>query len=227
MENYQPTDQTPFSFTGGQEDWGTFFDISDASQPGYPAYGQGMFGGVVDVVESPDYAGYAPDMQGPQTSFESHAPGMLTQCHPMESRFQFSVLGFRCHQPGCTKLFKRKDHLVQHLRHLHQFSDAEVHEEFPIQHKVVRLTKPVCPFSSCPDHRGDDFKNQSNDFQELNKPFAKQSDYTKHMKNDHDWSPYPCAIPSCDKKGKNGYFRPGNLQKHRDEQHPEAELLEQ
>lgn len=66
---------------------------------------------------------------------------------------------------------------------------------------------------------------QSHEYQEAYKPFAKQSDYTKHMKEVHYWSPYPCTAPYCDKKGKNGYFRRQGLQKHRDEQHPEAEPL--
>ncbi|KAK7941407.1 uncharacterized protein PG986_013794 [Apiospora aurea] len=305
MGSYQPAHPTPFPSTDDQEDWNTFFDFSGAAQPGFPVYGQGMFGGFAGIVEPPDYyAGYAPDMQGPPISFENHTSRFLapddTQWHPSRlamdfrsphgqphhppadafhcgmhschmtfssdnllarhqrfhaphhwvvsetpfrcecgekcarldtlcrhiQRFQFSILGFRCHQPGCTKVFKRKDHLVQHLRHLHKFSDGEVREEFPIHRKVIRLTNPVCPFPSCPYHRDESFKNQPHDYQEANMPFAKQSDYTKHMKNDHDWSPYPCNISYCDKSGKKGYFKLENLQKHRDEQYPEVAPLD-
>ncbi|KAK7985786.1 hypothetical protein PG988_003408 [Apiospora saccharicola] len=41
----------------------------------------------------------------------------------------------------------------------------------------------------------------------------------------HDWSPYPCLAPGCDKYGENGYFSPEALQKHRMEIHQEHDQL--
>lgn len=89
MENYVPTDSTPFLATDDQEDWATFFDFSSAAQSEFPAYDEGMLGAVADVVEPPDYAGDALDMQAPPNGFENHAPGFLahegtqgTQWHP-------------------------------------------------------------------------------------------------------------------------------------------------
>ncbi|KAK8087795.1 hypothetical protein PG997_002756 [Apiospora hydei] len=137
-------------------------------------------------------------------------------------RFQNASSDFRCHEPGCPSAFKRKDHLVQHLRHGHKFSDAELETKFPSR-KVFTNTKPVCHFTSCEYNRDASFKHQTLVIQEAIKPFAKQADYTKHMRDVHEWSPYPCTIPSCDKQGKKGYFSQKALQKHKKEQHPDME----
>ncbi|KAK6863738.1 hypothetical protein PG995_000266 [Apiospora arundinis] len=136
-------------------------------------------------------------------------------------RFQPSTRDFVCREPDCAKAFQRKDHLVQHLRHGHRYSDAEVQARFPAR-KVIVNDKPICHFTSCPYYRDAGFRDQPLAWQEENKPFAKQADYTKHMRDVHEWSPYPCDVPSCDKKDKKGYFNQKALLKHRQEQHPEA-----
>ncbi|KAK8035729.1 hypothetical protein PG991_001802 [Apiospora marii] len=140
-------------------------------------------------------------------------------------QFQDSVPVFPCPELECPrKDFKRKDHLVQHLRHGHNYSEDEIRADFPPRQSIVNV-QPVCHFTWCPDYRDASFKNQSLADQEENKPFAKQADYTKHMKDVHEWSPYSCPVPSCDKRGKKGYFSQKSLQKHRDEYHPEAEPI--
>ncbi|KAK8140086.1 hypothetical protein PG984_000152 [Apiospora sp. TS-2023a] len=140
-------------------------------------------------------------------------------------KFQVDTAGFRCQECETLRSFKRKDHLVQHLRHRHKYSDAELQAHFPIYRAASKHTKPVCPFPACPDHRGEDFWAQNWSVREHNMPFAKKSDYTKHMRDVHDWSPHPCTIPSCDKRGKHGYFRLKALQQHQEEQHLESEML--
>jgi hypothetical protein len=137
-------------------------------------------------------------------------------------KFQSSTRDFVCREPDCAKAFQRKDHLVQHLRHGHRYSDAEVQARFPAR-KVIVNDKPICHFTSCPYYRDAGFRDQPLAWQDENKPFTKQADYTKHMRDVHEWSPYPCDVPSCDKKDKKGYFSQKALLKHRQEQHPEAE----
>ncbi|KAK7968873.1 hypothetical protein PG988_007946 [Apiospora saccharicola] len=161
-----------------------------------------------------------------ESPFKCKCGKTFTKLHSLERHIQgFLESGpkFPCQERGCRKGFKRKDHLVQHMSHTHHFSDTELRAKFPNHRQVIRNTIPVCPFSSCPDHRGEDFERRSNEFREANKPFAKQSDYTRHMKIDHDWSPYPCTVASCDKRGKNGYFSLKALQKHYQQQHPDIE----
>lgn len=113
---------------------------------------------------------------------------------------------------------------MQHLRHAHHYSDAELHDKFPAR-KATMYVKPVCRFPTCPYYRDAGFKDQPEPFQEANKPFAKQSDYTKHMRDVHEWSPYPCKVHSCDRTDKKGYFSFKALQKHREEKHPEENPL--
>lgn len=137
-------------------------------------------------------------------------------------KYQSSTRDFVCREPDCTKAFQRKDHLVQHLRHGHHYSDAGLQEKFPTRQAIMNV-KPICHFKSCPYYRDAGFRDQSLAWQDENKPFAKQADYTKHMRDVHEWSPYPCDVPSCDKKYRKGYFSQKALLKHRRDQHPEAE----
>lgn len=44
-------------------------------------------------------------------------------------RFQDLPPGYHCED--CKKGFKRKDHLVQHLRHFHRLQDAQIATQFP------------------------------------------------------------------------------------------------
>ncbi|KAK8126871.1 uncharacterized protein PG998_002630 [Apiospora kogelbergensis] len=130
--------------------------------------------------------------------------------------------GFSCEETDCSKAFQRKDHLKQHLSHKHHYSDAELEAKFPTRQVITNII-PVCHFESCTYYRDASFGAQPLQFQEENKPFIKQADYTKHMKDVHEWSPFPCNLPSCDKREKKGYFSRKALQKHRKEKHPEAE----
>ncbi|KAK2063013.1 hypothetical protein LY76DRAFT_243999 [Colletotrichum caudatum] len=54
------------------------------------------------------------------------------------------------------------------------------------------------------------------------KPFASQSDCTKHMKTAHNFTPFPCPVSGCNKTGSNGYTREKDLVNHRKKEHPDA-----
>ncbi|KAI8622886.1 hypothetical protein F5Y19DRAFT_44021 [Xylariaceae sp. FL1651] len=120
-----------------------------------------------------------------------------------------------------TDGFKRKDHLLQHLRVFHKYDASQLAESFaPRKARIYNI--PVCHFNDCEYFRGPEFKALGAAEQENNRPFTKQSDYTAHMKQEHDWSPYPCNFPGCRKVDRNGFFSPNALNKHFEKNHPEA-----
>ncbi|KAI1199245.1 hypothetical protein F5X97DRAFT_126084 [Nemania serpens] len=120
--------------------------------------------------------------------------------------------------------FKRKDHLVQHLRHFHKYGDDQLRESFPPR-QARRYDIPVCHFESCEYYRDPEFKEMTIGQQENNRPFDKQSDYTTHMKDEHDWSPYPCKIPGCGKCDGKGFFSLTAFEKHCKEKHSDMTTL--
>ncbi|KAI1164562.1 hypothetical protein F5B18DRAFT_615217 [Nemania serpens] len=115
--------------------------------------------------------------------------------------------------------FKRKDHLVQHLRSFHKYGHDELPTVFAPRN-ARRLNIPVCHFESCEYYRDPTFKDLPIGQQESNRPFDTQSDYTRHMKVEHDWSPYPCRAPFCAKYDGKGFFNYTALEKHCKEKHP-------
>ncbi|KAI1313206.1 hypothetical protein F5Y03DRAFT_338402 [Xylaria venustula] len=115
--------------------------------------------------------------------------------------------------------FRRKDHLVQHLRFFHKYKDGELATiSRPRQTQMLNVS--VCPFQSCEYYRDTEFKDWGISRQEKNRPFDKQSDYTRHMKQEHDWSPYPCKVLGCSKTDGKGFFSFTAFEKHYKEKHP-------
>ncbi|KAI0450798.1 hypothetical protein F5B21DRAFT_489708 [Xylaria acuta] len=115
--------------------------------------------------------------------------------------------------------FKRKDHLVQHLRVFHKWDDDRLATLFPPR-QTHRLKIPVCHFPECDHYRGPDFKDKGIREQEKNRPFDKQSHYTDHMKREHDWSPYPCKVTGCSKVNGTGFFTTTTFERHYKKMHP-------
>ncbi|TPX15957.1 uncharacterized protein E0L32_000291 [Thyridium curvatum] len=117
---------------------------------------------------------------------------------------------FECTEAGCTryrkeKAFQRKDHLVQHLRTYHKWTPDQLAARFPSRPIRPSMLK-VCHFSNCPCYRDDSFTDLPIETRVLNTPFKTQSEYSKHMKDAHEWTPFSCDVPGCDKSGKKGYF---------------------
>ncbi|KAI0599222.1 hypothetical protein F4775DRAFT_551974 [Biscogniauxia sp. FL1348] len=123
------------------------------------------------------------------------------------------------------KGFSRKEHLVQHLRVFHKYSPAQLEARFPPRKSRV-LAVSVCHIKTCEYYRDDNFQDLGWQEKERTRPFPRQSDYTAHMKKDHDWSPHPCDFPGCKKVDGKGFFSRTALAKHRDEQHPGMPPLE-
>ncbi|KAK1850094.1 CROL alpha [Colletotrichum chrysophilum] len=118
--------------------------------------------------------------------------------------------------------FKRRDHLVQHIRGYHKFEADEKLGDILPSRRGKHGIPPVCPYPGCEFHRGDFFKYLSAEEQRSTKPFSTQAEYTKHMKEAHDFTPFPCNVAGCIKTGKKGYSREKDLINHRKKEHPDA-----
>ncbi|KAK0381758.1 hypothetical protein CLIM01_00879 [Colletotrichum limetticola] len=118
--------------------------------------------------------------------------------------------------------FRRRDHLRQHVRGYHRFEAEGKNEDIMPSRRGKYQTPPVCHFADCLHHRDENFKTLSREEQTRSKPFETQSEYTKHMKNAHDFTAFPCTVRGCSKTGARGYAREKDLIKHRKKEHPEA-----
>ena len=126
--------------------------------------------------------------------------------------------------------FLRKDHLVQHYRYFHKYTDDQLKDLFPprVQSGARRFVSPAtCHFETCEYYRGPEFTELDYAQQERNRPFNKQSEYTMHMRQEHNWSPYPCRVSGCDKLDAKGYFSISALEKHYKEKHPRSNITPQ
>ncbi|KAH9904943.1 hypothetical protein F4778DRAFT_51314 [Xylariomycetidae sp. FL2044] len=128
----------------------------------------------------------------------------------------------RCDTYIGQNAFGRKDHLIQHLRVKHRLGDREVTALFPRVENPFTVPLLDCRFEGCEYHRDDSSRNLKWEEQRAYLPFSKRSDYTKHMRKEHDWSPFPCDIPGCKQVGGKGYFAPAPFEKHRRIHHPQA-----
>ncbi|KAF2459598.1 hypothetical protein BDY21DRAFT_338659 [Lineolata rhizophorae] len=108
-----------------------------------------------------------------------------------------------CDRYQGPKVFKRYDHLTQHMQKTHN-----VHLDTSLRY-ISNV--PVCPHKTCADYR--DLSLPSLTPREM-KPFKARSEWTAHMRTEHKESPFPCAEPGCDRKEGKGYFRKRDLVKH-------------
>jgi hypothetical protein len=108
--------------------------------------------------------------------------------------------------------FKRKDHLMQHLRNYHHIGEDSAnkdHRRNSCRHKDCEAYRDGAWYSWGPKP---DFKHHS---------FQKISDYTAHMRKVHNESPFPCSFLGCSKVEGKGYFRKRDLIKHQQKVHGE------
>ncbi|KAK1597649.1 uncharacterized protein LY79DRAFT_351241 [Colletotrichum navitas] len=118
--------------------------------------------------------------------------------------------------------FRRRDHLLQHIRGYHKFeAEGKIDCILPSR-RGEHLAPPVCSYQSCPKYRDNSFTKLGVEEQQRTKPFASQSEYTKHMKTAHNFTPFPCTMSGCNKTGSKGYVREKDLINHRKKEHPDA-----
>ncbi|KAK7977365.1 hypothetical protein PG988_004855 [Apiospora saccharicola] len=118
--------------------------------------------------------------------------------------------------------FRRRDHLVQHLRGYHKFDEEDISEACPPKVKLGKRQFPTCPHRGCDFFRDDAFQSMSWHEQMAQRPFATQGTFTKHLKEVHKQTPFPCDVESCDRVGAKGYVREKDLMKHYAAKHPEV-----
>ena len=119
--------------------------------------------------------------------------------------------------------FRRRDHLVQHLRGYHKFDSEQVEDACPkAQTKKVREIL-ACPWESCDAYRDDGFRSLPLLQQTQRRPFQTRTEYGKHMREVHKQTPFPCPITGCDRTKERGYMREKDLKKHISDKHPGAE----
>jgi uncharacterized Zn-finger protein len=116
--------------------------------------------------------------------------------------------------------FRRWDHYKQHVRNYHHH-DVEDQVSAAVSWKK-QYVFPVCTHPDCPKFRAPEFQQLSRSTKEADKPFQTQSEYSKHMRDEHNECLYPCDVVGCERIGRKGYFREKDMIKHRREQHPDA-----
>lgn len=116
--------------------------------------------------------------------------------------------------------FRRKDHLVQHLRGYHKFDSEEIRKECPEVNLRYLPDVFVCPLHGCESHPDEDFRSLDSWQQVEQAPFKTRAEYSKHMREVHDETPFPCIVFRCDRVGAKGYLRAKDLKKHISGKHP-------
>jgi len=115
--------------------------------------------------------------------------------------------------------FRRLDHLNQHIRNYHHL---ELDDQITAAEARLKYVFPVCSHPECPQFRDEGFKQLPRLTQAKRKPFASQSAYTKHMRDEHNECIFPCNVSGCTRVGRRGYFREKDLLNHRRQEHPDA-----
>ncbi|OTB16132.1 hypothetical protein K445DRAFT_95771 [Daldinia sp. EC12] len=119
--------------------------------------------------------------------------------------------------------FRRRDHLLQHLRNYHNLDAQRINLSYRHQYWVNDGSMIlVCHHSGCEHYRNKKFRELSRSDQKEQSPFKKVSDYTKHLKEAHGETAFHCHVAGCDRKGSKGYLRESDFRKHLARQHPDA-----
>jgi hypothetical protein len=125
-----------------------------------------------------------------------------------------------CSKFSGLRAFTRRDHLTQHLRGYHKIENST--ESITDPQLLLESTRNAkrsclsCPHEDCLYYQeAVDNQTPLSNFQNGNMWFHSQKDCTKHMRDVHDESLYPCDFLGCDRiKGK-GFCRKRDLLKHK------------
>ena len=121
--------------------------------------------------------------------------------------------------------FRRKHHLVQHLRNYHKFDSDDIEEACPKEQPKKFREILTCPCVSCEAHRDEGFQSLPMFEQIKKRPFQSRAEYSKHMRDVHQQTSFPCPIPGCERVKERGYMREKDLMKHMSGKHPEAQYV--
>ncbi|KAI2611677.1 uncharacterized protein GGS25DRAFT_483632 [Hypoxylon fragiforme] len=119
--------------------------------------------------------------------------------------------------------FRRKDHLIQHLRGYHKFDFKAVK---PLLVDKGEHFVRACPHLNCGFHRGKDYELLPLSHEKfLQRPFEGKLDYYGHMKDAHNQTPFPCYVDGCIRVGSKGYTTVNLLIAHLTKKHPQEQKI--
>jgi hypothetical protein len=117
-----------------------------------------------------------------------------------------------CNKHSGPNSFKRQDHLSQHLRGYHNIDSLVKSPDHGKRKppKNPKASKLSCPHVDCPYHQDTPTLDREN----TRKYFDSRKDFTEHLREIHDESPYSCDFPRCGRIRGRGFFRRRDLLKH-------------
>lgn len=121
--------------------------------------------------------------------------------------------------------FLRKDHLKQHLKNYHHIECSEDRSRWQSTYDIGPTSAAFflyCPHQDCSLFRAPKDNNERNVIRREHL-FKSRSDYTTHLRKEHDDSSFPCNIRGCKRIGGKVYFRKRDLLKHLAKEHPDPE----
>lgn len=120
-----------------------------------------------------------------------------------------------CYRHDGEKAFRRRDHLVQHLRGYHNIG---------IDAASSKATS--CPYPDCEHYRigayaydGSPIPSWQQVIMDDTQAFKTRKAFQDHMRKGHDQTPYQCLAQGCDRRGAKGWFREKDLAKHQQKEH--------
>ena len=120
--------------------------------------------------------------------------------------------------------FARKDHLTQHQRNYHHIDKIESSTESGY---MWRRSESLAFFTCCTHEGCPLFKPISAQSSRRSEAlFASRGEYTKHMRQEHDETPFPCTKAGCKRVNGKGFFRKRDLMKHMKREHDISEEAE-
>lgn len=131
-----------------------------------------------------------------------------------------------CKKHRGSRAFARLDHLTQHIRGYHHMESGDDSDEIQSPHSSrKRKTTFKClyetcsyttPMSSEPD--------QQMPTVVMSRTFQTRGEFTKHLREVHNESTFPCVEMGCSRVGRKGFFRKKDLLKHVKDHHSSAEF---
>jgi len=130
-----------------------------------------------------------------------------------------------CKRHRGSRAFVRRDHLTQHLRGYHNIEAGNESDEDQSQQSPSRKRKTFqCPHEPC-SYSGGTFPPL--DIQRPNgtsRAFQTRGELTKHLREVHDESLFPCKEIGCSRIGGKGFFRKKDLLNHAKDHHSTSDF---
>jgi hypothetical protein len=165
-----------------------------------------------------------------------HAP-YRCQCGTIFSRLDVLYRHIQTFQPAifypcphCKKhrgprAFVRRDHLRQHLRGYHNIESGNESDEDQFQtppRKIKTILK--CPHETCSYPNAMSPQSDQPLSSGMSRTFQTRSEFTKHLREVHDESLFPCTEFGCTRVSGKGFFRKRDLVNHVKEHHSIADF---